>query len=192
MKTSTHGDEGVNRRHFLIGGGLSLVALMLAAPLADAAVRERARSDPRFEFADRLSDLVLPTSDTPGASQAMVGVFLLMALDQQMGSLTPALLEQVRESLDAAAGGRFMAVSRERQGALLAALDRSAFSTDHTPDATGQAWKHLKLAIVAGYYTTEIGGSKELIYDPVPGPSRNIKLTPDFRSRSNDGFGGSL
>lgn len=192
MKNFTHGNLGLNRREVLTGGVASLAALMLAAAPSDTEARERVVSDPRFEFADRLSDLVLPTTDTPGATQAKVGLFVLMALDQRMGSLTPALLEQVQGSLDAAAGGHFMAVSRERQSALLAVLDRSAFSTDSTLDAAGQAWRHMKMAIIAGYYTSEIGGSKELIYDPVPGPSRNIKLTPDFRSRSNEGFGGSL
>ena len=50
----------------------------------------------------------------------------------------------------------------------------------------------MKSAIIAGYYTSQIGASQELVYEPVPGSDANIELTPDYRSRSNEGFGGSL
>ena len=80
-----------------------------------------------------------------------------------------------------------------RASGLLAALDAAAFaSPEPAADSAEFAWRHLKAAIVAGYYTSEIGASQELVYEPVPGRFENIRLTPDFRSRSNDGFGGTL
>jgi hypothetical protein len=51
----------------------------------------------------------------------------------------------------------------------------------------------LKPAIIAGYYTSQIGASQELVYEPVPGPRRaNFVLTAEYRSRSNEDFGGTL
>lgn len=192
MNTNLQSDAGLNRRELLSGSVAALVALMIGQRVS-AAEQERASTDPRYALADRLSDLTIPATDTPGASEAKVAVFVLMALDHKMGSLEPVQLEQVRTHLNAAAGGDFLAASRAQQGVWLAALDQAAFGAGGAAAVPAEAaWKHLKVAIVAGYYTSEIGASKELIYEPVPGSFQNIKLTPEFRSRSNDGFGGSL
>jgi len=192
MITNPLTGTGLGRRELLSGSVAALVALMLGQP-AGAATPERAGADPRHAFADRLSDLTIPATDTPGASEARVALFVLMALDQRMGSLEPVQLERVHLALDAAAGGTFMAASREQQGALLALFDQAAFgAATAAAESPETAWKHVKAAIVAGYYTSEIGATKELVYDPVPGSFQNIHLTPEFRSRSNDGFGGSL
>ena len=178
----------------------SLVALMLDARPVDAAAEGRAEADPRYPFVDRLSDLVIPDTSTPGASKARVGVFVLLAVDHEMGSLAPASLERVRAALDAAAaaaaagaGADFMTALPARANGLLVALDAAAFAKpDLAADSAELAWRHLKAAIVAGYYTSEIGASQELVYEPVPGKFENIRLTAEFRSRSNDWFGGTL
>jgi hypothetical protein len=192
----------LSRRALLSGTVASLVALMLNAGPVDAAAEARAEADPRYSFVDRLSDLVIPDTSTPGASKARVGVFVLLAVDHQMGSLAPASLERVRTALDAAAaaagtagtaGADFMTAPPARANGLLSALDAAAFAKpDAAADSVDLAWRHLKAAIVAGYYTSEIGASQELVYEPVPGRFANIRLTADFRSRSNDGFGGTL
>jgi hypothetical protein len=110
-----------------------------------------------------------------------------------MGGLSPVLLERVHKQLNNASGGDFIKLSVARAARLLGELDRSSFADVRpAPDSVAAAWRHLKSAIVAGYYTSEIGASKDLIYEPVPGKFANITLTPEFISRSNDGFGGSL
>jgi hypothetical protein len=49
-----------------------------------------------------------------------------------------------------------------------------------------------KTAILAGYYTSEIGASKELVFDPVPGSRENFTLTDEFRMPSNLTIAASL
>ena len=43
-------------------------------------------------------------------------------------------------------------------------------------DNENKTYKKLKELIVIGYYTSEIGGTQELKYDPVPGPYKEMKL----------------
>lgn len=189
-------DSGaLSRRDLLAASVAALAGLMLEAA-AQAAPRHgsgpRRAADPRHAFADRLSDLVIPATDTPGATQAKVADFLLLALDRHLGSLEPAQLERVRAALDGSpeSGGRFLALPRRHQQSLLAAFDARSYAGPHAAGTAEADWPHLKAAILAGYYTSEIGASKELVYDPVPGTRENIRLTPAFRMFSNQGFGG--
>jgi hypothetical protein len=183
----------LNRRDLLAGSVATLAALMIEHA-AQARTRRDGRhaGDPRHAFADRISELVIPATDTPGASQAQVADFVLMALDARLGSAVPEQLQRVHAALDGAAeaGGHFLALPRARQHALLAALDARSYAGMHADGSAEAAWPHLKAVILAGYYTSEIGASRELAYDPVPGTRENIRLTPAFRMFSNQGFGG--
>jgi hypothetical protein len=183
----------VNRRELLAGSVAAFAALMLEQA-AQAGTRRHGQQavDPRRAFADRLADLVVPATDTPGASQAKVADFVLLALDARLGSAEPAQLQRVQAALDGAAeaGGHFLALPRARQHELLAALDARSYAGAHADGSAEAAWPHLKALMLAGYYTSEIGASKELVYDPVPGTRENIRLTPAFRMFSNQGFGG--
>ncbi len=183
-------------RRDVLGAGAALVAGMMV----DVAWLEEARAqgatlrqDPRHAFADRLADLVIPATDTPGASAAGVGAFVLLALDRGMSDLRPVMLDRVRAALDAPAGGDFMLASRDRQVATLAAFDLAAYAGERPAAETPAfAWRRIKSAICGGYYTSEIGATRELVYEPVPGGTRHFRLTTDFRVRSNDALGGAL
>lgn len=167
-----------------------LTALMLDAPiLAQARAPDSSlKADPRYAFTDRLCDLVIPATDSPGASEAGAAIFVLLALDHQMSDLNAKMLELVRRELDAAASTDFIKLTRSRQLSVLSTWDTHAYASAPTPGSSEHAWRRIKAAIVAGYYTSEIGATKELIFEPVPGSFQNIPLTPAFRSRSNDGF----
>lgn len=183
-------------RRQALGAGAALLAGMVVdiAWLEEARAQQgELRRDPRHAFADRVSDLVIPETDTPGASAAGVGAFVLLAVDRGMSGLTPGLLERVRTALDSAAGGSFMGLSRDRQEIVLSAFDLRAFATERPDAASAEfAWRRIKSAICGGYYTSEIGATRELVYEPVPGSTRHFRLTPDFRVRSNDALGGAL
>jgi hypothetical protein len=183
----------LSRRAALGGAAAAFVSLMLAQPTAARAAQQR--RDPRYAFTRRLCELVIPATDTPGAGQAAAAEFVLLAIDHGMNDLDARSLDLVRESLQSAPGGNFLDLAPARQSQLLEALDARAFARSPavlrgTPEF---AWQRLKPAIIAGYYTSEIGASRELVYEPVPGPDRaNFVLTADYRSRSNEDFGGTL
>ena len=183
----------LDRREFL--GAAGALAAMMLQPGWVTSARAQApllKADPRFAFIDRVSELTIPTTDTPGASAAGVPVFVLFALDQRVSGLDPALLPTLSAQFDKSAGGSFLAISDAEQLRILTELDAAAFAGPAQPGTPAFAWRRIKAAIIAGYYTSETGGSKELVYEPVPRVSRNITLTPDYRARSNDGAGGQL
>ena len=189
-------DESSDRlelsRRAVLGGGLAALFTTLAPEVLIVA-QARAATDPRSPLVDRLCDLVIPPTDTPGAAEAGAGVFVLLAIDHAVGGLDAKTLTQVQGALDAAAGNEFLKAPAARQEALLSELDRKAFAGEPVAGSAELAWRALKPAIVAGYYTSEIGGSKELVFEPVPDSTRtNFKLTPAYRARSNEGFGGTL
>lgn len=182
------------RRDALLSAA-GLTGLLLNTEWLDSAHAQATdyESHPLHRLADTLADIVIPHTDTPGASAAKVAGFVLFALERGMSGLSLRLLEAVQTALNAMAGADFLELPASRRERILSDLDRKAYEAevidDNSPDA---AWRRIKGVIVAGYYTSEIGATKELINEPVPGQFANIRLTADFRSRSNDVQGGTL
>lgn len=182
-------------RRDTLGGALGLSSgLLIDAWIKDAhSQASNYNSHPLRGLAATLADIVIPQTDTPGAAAANVGGFVLFALERGMSGLSLELLERAHAMLAAMAGGDFMSVSGARQVQILTDLDRRAYESEKVDDKSAEhAWRRIKGAIVAGYYTSEVGATKELVNEPVPGRFANIELTTDFRSRSNDVQGGSL
>lgn len=192
-------DSVMSRRDWLHGAAMALLAAAGAARLAvSPADATGALDDPRLALVNRLCDLVVPATGTAGGAAAAAGRFVLLAVDHRMTGLSPAALSLVHIHLDAAGGRPFLRLAAVQQTRLLTELDNKAFAgPPGAPDAGAstpeQAWRLLKPAIIAGYYTSEIGASRELVYEPVPETTRvNFTLPADYRSRSNEGFGGDL
>ena len=187
-------DVQLSRRATLSGAVAAFISLMAARAGAAGAVQLRS-DDPRYPFTERLCELVIPKTDTPGGAGAGAAVFVLLALDAGMNGLDGGSLRAVREALEASGGMDFLKLVPAQQTRLLEALDMRAFAHlgPNLPGLAETAWQRLKPAIIAGYYTTESGASQELVYEPVPGPERgNFTLSAGYRSRSNEGFGGTL
>ena len=182
---------GLSRRSLLKAALLAMVpGATLAAAEAALAIAD---ADPRRPLLDLLCDLVIPATETPGGAEAGAAVFVLLALDHGIGGLKPQVLSAVMAGLDAAAGAPFASLPRARAEQVLTDFDAAAFTSRDNDGSAAAAWRALKPAIVVGYYSTEVGASQELVFEPVPGPERrNFQLTPDYRARSNEGFGGSL
>ena len=184
----------LSRRSALGGAVGAMISLMVAGVATVRAAAPRSR-DPRRALLERLCDLVIPETDTPGGGGAGAPDFVLLAIDHGMNGLDGGSLEVVSQSLLSAAGGDFLDLAPAEQSRLLEALDARAFAHpgSGSPEPAELAWERLKPAIIAGYYTSQIGASRELVYEPVPGPRRaNFVLTADYRSRSNEDFGGTL
>lgn len=189
----------LSRRQALGGGVAALVTLLCAPPvLAEASRRaDTLQSDPRHGLIARLGDLIIPPTQTPGASEPGAVAFVFLALDHHMGEIRPRMLTQVHEALNRQGGGEFLQLPAAQQERLVSALDTQAYAVhDVAEGSLEQAWRGIKCAVVAGYYTSQIGASQELVYDGVPGTFRNFLLTPGYRETSNDGFangfGGTL
>jgi hypothetical protein len=183
----------MNRRQTLLG--LSAVAAhgLFPAVLAEAASAEAALDatggawTPQFIPAGRaamleaLVDTVLPATDTPGAREARVQVFVDLALRD---CYTPAEQQLFTDGLEALAAGcetahgrPFEACSPEERHALLAPLDAASYAPDTGP--RGTFVRILKDLTLLGFFTSRIGATQVLAYEAVPGAYRGcVALRP--------------
>jgi hypothetical protein len=184
----------IDRRRLLALGGLvGIVAVgggvIYTVSRSDEEVAARAASP---KFVERISDVVLPATDTPGAVAAGVPAFLAMAFDHGLFGGNAATLAELEDALDQRSQARFVNLDATRQTKHIGDLDRETFARPaprpapaspahaqnnppgNAPPApvepeANRLWRIVKLGIVVGYYTSEIGGSKELAFEMVPG-----------------------
>ncbi len=147
---------------------------------------------------ERLSDLVIPATDTLGALGAGVPAFVELALRHGLEDTAPEaaahirmaagqgglpLLDEVGRDLNRRAGGDFSGLPAGRQFGVLAAYDAAAFALDQGT----HPWRKIKALILTGYYTSEIGAARELHYELVPGRfDPDLPIPADNRSWSSD------
>jgi hypothetical protein len=144
--------EALRRAALVLGGVLSapLAAGVLAGCEArgvpDGTWRPRVLTPRQAELVASITDQILPDTDTPGARAVGVHRFI------------DALLA---ESYSAAERERFVTglVELGRQRAQLERLDREA----------QPFFRSLKELTLVGYYTSEVGATRELHHAPVPG-----------------------
>lgn len=183
----------INRREILIraarlAGGAALAGTIaacsgeqetsaaMAERLAGVTTRGDVRTAGRFftdaEFAtlSRVSDLIIPATDTPGAVGAAVPETLdaLMthwASAERQGEWRAAVAA-LRQAAKSSAGRDFIALDEAAQEEFLQSYDAEAFRTEN------DGYQELKQYIVRAYYMSEIGATQELRFELVPGAWR--------------------
>ncbi|WP_300117381.1 gluconate 2-dehydrogenase subunit 3 family protein [Sphingobium sp.] len=191
---------GVDRRQ-IIGGAVVLSALVGLPLYAWQQARDGmdgGASESEKLLIARLSDLVIPATDTPGAVAVGVPTFVELALLHGLDETAPPVsgpvrmanyrggfpvLEQVARDLDRKVSGSFLHIMADRQHDVLADYDAEAFGGERQD----HPWKKIKALILTGYYTSEVGASRELQYELVPGRwEPDLPLPPNNRSWSSD------
>lgn len=185
-------DVDLGRRSAFFAGSLSAIGVMLTPTSIWAMAVSSDSPAPQRRLLDQLCDLVIPTTDTPGAREAGVARFVEAAIAHGLREAKADMLPSFAAALDQLAGSAFLSLSIERRTALLTELDTGTL----TPNGDAIAapvlaqWPILKSLIVIGYYTSEIGATKELQYLLVPGRfDPDVPLTPDGRAWSSDWTG---
>lgn len=180
-----------------------MLALALGVPAATIRLSDldagEAPSDRQRALLREVSQLVIPRTATPGAGDVGTGDFVLLALahglEKSREPWTDGLVEFRRtdgslrmadwleHELDRRASGDFLARDAATRVATLAALDAEAFADGAAPSP----WKTIKGLVLTGYYTSEIGGSRELRYELVPGRyDAKLPLKPGDAAFSSD------
>jgi hypothetical protein len=135
----------------------------------------------RAAMLEALVDTILPATDTPGARQARVQVFVDLALRDCYSPAEQQVfvtgLEALADECQTRHGQPFEACSPEQRHALLARFDAASYAPD--TGARGSFIRILKELTLVGFFTSRIGATQVLAYEAVPGAFRGcLDLRP--------------
>jgi gluconate 2-dehydrogenase gamma chain len=179
----------MNRREVLARMAL-VTGGSLASSFAQAALRgtplhvpppRSAFTDEQRRMIEQLAELIIPRTETPGAIEAGVPVFIDQIVSSWYTAVERGIFLEGLASLDSFCqhnwSERFVTAAPERQTQALQHADQSARAYEQNParpiraapDEHSPFFYKLKLLTVLGYYTSEVGATQELSYNPVPG-----------------------
>jgi len=181
----TSSDNHLDRREMIHG----LVALFGAGTVAgcsndDAAVRKveaafgNAFSKWERALLNRVADIIIPQTDTPGALAAGVTEKMELVLGSWMVPDAKESwlqgLSEVHSSLNKIENNLFLENKPGKQVASVKALDQKAFASNPSGQQSPfTAFRRLKNEIATAYYLSEVGATQELRYEQIPGEWRS-------------------
>ena len=140
---------------------------------APAAWTPEALTTDQVDLLGTLVDLIIPASDTPGAKDAGVPVFIDKLLDDWVESEDRvrfrAGLAALDEEMQETHGVAFRESTPEQQNAFLTRLDQEAMQAREEGADPLPFFATLKEWTLVGYYTSEIGATQELQWLAAPG-----------------------
>lgn len=144
----------------------------------------KALSAAQADFIAQIADIIIPPTETAGGRVAGVVGFMDRYLsDYESAATAKKILQDITslmKAADKALKGGFMQASLEAQTQWLTEYDKAAYGKNWDSRADYRTIKHV---IVVGYYSSEIGATEELDYQPVPGPYQGeIEVTEDTRN----------
>lgn len=175
--------EAIKQLALLVGVSLSATSLSsLAASLintTDFNRRTKTLLNPQqLALVRELGELIIPTTDTPGAIAAGVHDFinyqLVYCFSKEDQSFHLKNLDRIATLSHQELGKDFIAATKERQIDFLTRMEKpvAPFTNDDR-----NYFKQLKALVVFGYYTSEIGATQELKYLSIPGGYKgNVKF----------------
>ena len=154
-----------------IGGATALTACGGLANVLSTRPGSAARFYTSEEYAlvTRISDLIIPRTETPGAVDANVPGYMdgLMTdwANNETKNAHRSALRQIKVELDRRASGNFLEASGSEAEQSLVSFDAAAFEQDG--DASG--YKRVKGYVSQSYFATEDGATEELKWVAFPG-----------------------
>ena len=162
----------------LSGSSLSALAASFSSPRDLHRRRKTLLNPQQLALVRELGELIIPTTDTPGAIAAGVHDFINYQLvycfskEDQASHLKN--LDRITALAQQEFGKDFIAATREQQIDFLTRMEKSVapFTNEDR-----NYFKQLKSLVVFGYYTSEIGATQELKFLPIPGGYKgNVKF----------------
>jgi len=153
---------------FLVGGAAALTRFTRQPAGID---RESALTSDQFALLEQVADVIIPATDTPGAIDAGVPVFVRDLLEVWASPQTRAEITGVLDAIEkrswAKHGASFLELPPERRLDLVREFDEEALSREDLP------YGRFKYLVLVGYYHSEIGATQELRFELVPGAWRS-------------------
>ncbi|WP_286829567.1 MULTISPECIES: gluconate 2-dehydrogenase subunit 3 family protein [Kordiimonas] len=176
----------LDRRQILVGVAALMGGALLPASVkalhgsgSAGAFRKATLSEPQMKAITIMADIIIPETDTPGASGAGVPAFIRTAMANWL------LKEEAQAFVDGLDGfleahPDFPRQDITAQTNLIAGIDSSL----HDLPEKYRFYRQLKELVLIGYYTSEVGAAEELAYDPVPGGYTIIPVTSETKAWS--------
>lgn len=125
----------------------------------------------QVQLTKALSDTIIPETDTPGADKAGVPGFIEKMVNEAYSEeQKTAFLEDLNNFNSAcknATGKSFYNLSTQEKLSYATEMNRDALSYGYT--TTPHFFLQFKELTMIGYFTSEIGATQVLRYEPVPG-----------------------
>jgi gluconate 2-dehydrogenase gamma chain len=154
----------------LVGGGAALTRFVRKSNVL-AGSAHRAFDAEQFALLEQVCEVMIPTTDTPGAIAAGVPAFMRQMLEEWGTDSSRAEVGSVLETIEKLAwskfGAAFLELAPERRMEVITALDTERIA------AKEPAYAKFKHLVLVGYYHSEIGATRELRYELVPGAWRS-------------------
>lgn len=176
-----NGAAGVSRRDaikqlalacglVLSANSLSALAATFSQPTDLARSKKTLLNIDQLALLRELGEIIIPTTDTPGAIAAGVHDFInhyvvyCASPTEQQGLI--AGLKRIDDSAKTRFSKPFLSTSKQQQIELLTNMEKA---TDGFTADDRKFFKQLKALVTFGYYTSEIGATQELAYLAIPG-----------------------
>jgi hypothetical protein len=125
---------------------------------------------------DDIADTILPdTTDSPGAKQAKAGAFMILIVkdcyEEQEQKIFVEGLKKIQAESQTQFNNSFSALNAVQRHELLTNMDKTATSYESSKetDAPPHHFSLIKQLATFAYFSSEIGMTKALRYNPIPG-----------------------
>ena len=157
----------------LLLGGLSIAPELLAKALANSSATLAQFPADRLAFLAEMADTILPDTDTPGAKAAKVHEFIAVVVQDCMPQEDAAQfwteLDATNDLCKATHGTGFVECTPAQRVAFFTQLQFDAKKAQAADPSSRPFFYHLKNLTIGGYFSSEIGATQALAYDPIPG-----------------------
>jgi hypothetical protein len=167
--------EALKKVAMIMGGALSsstISAVLSGCGPGTGKWSPKALTGVQNELIATITELIIPTTDTPGARAAKVNEFVDLMLADWFTTGEKSHFLQGLVDVDTRANGAykapFLECTMEQQVSLLRELEQEALKTPpvrtDSDDNVRPFFLQIKELTLIGYYTSEIGASQELKY----------------------------
>ena len=161
----------------LIIGGISIAPELIAKALSEPYPTLSRLPADRLVLLAEMADTILPDTDTPGAKAAKVHEFIAVIVEDCFPpDQRPVFwdgLESAEKQCVAMHGKSFVDCSAAERTVFFRKLESEQKRGD-------SFWRQLKGLTINGYFSSEIGATQALNYDPIPGG-----WMPDLKINAN-------
>ena len=132
-------------------------------------------SPEKISFLDEVAETILPATSTPGAKAAKVGEFMTVIVRDCYEEKDQKVFMDGLDKLEKASkdknGKSFMDSTPEQRHDLLVALDaeQKAYQKAKKDGEPNHYFRMIKEMTLWGYFSSEVGATKALRYEAVPG-----------------------